>query len=58
MLASSRLTFRFSEMVITRSDLSTRTTFWKGRSPCSSRGKGGRTRMTTIKFLELSTVWW
>ena len=39
---------RFSEMVITCSSLSTETMLWNIRSPSTSRGSGGRTRITTF----------
>ena len=51
-LPSSSVALTFSLMVIARSSLDTLTTFWKGLSPSSSRGSGGRTRMTTLKFFE------
>lgn len=45
----------FSVNVICRSDGSTRTTFRNGCSPDSSRGRGGRTRMTTLKLRFMSS---
>ena len=42
---------RFSDSTMLRASASTRTTFSNGRSPCSSRSSGGRTRITTLKLL-------
>ena len=38
---------RFSDRMMVRWLGSAMTVFSKGRMPCSSRGRGGRTRMTT-----------